>query len=300
MFRSLSTRASHLLACLMLCLVLAPGCAPKKSASGPAKIVIWSQMDPEERAREGVFLAFQYPVAIPGVTMVNFLRHALNAVRGQEVPVRPPRWRNPEGGKLKNLKFSEVIGNSQFRGLVDGEMDLAFRAYTATKLKRTEEEIHLEIVQLSTITHILTADLVFQMGEEAGREEDLVPPVDGLVEKIAEAAKDKRIEGISDIVDLTDGEKGTHLVIEVKNGIVPEALLEKLYAKTPLETSFGINNVALVDGQPHTLGLLRLLQVFLDHRFEVVRRRSQFRRNKKADRLHLVDTGLRLLPASVK
>src|SRR5690606_1954517 len=82
---------------------------------------------------------------------------------------------------------------------------------------------------------------------------------------------------------------GLHLVIEVKNGFNPEALLEQLYKQTPLEDSFGINNVALVDGQPRTLGLKEMLTVFLDHRFEVVRRRSEFRRGKAADRLHLVD-----------
>ena len=82
---------------------------------------------------------------------------------------------------------------------------------------------------------------------------------------------------------------GLRLVIEVKNGFVPEALLEQLYQLTPMEESFGINNVALVDGQPRTLGLKELLEVFLDHRFDVVRRRSTFRRDKAADRLHLVD-----------
>ena len=83
--------------------------------------------------------------------------------------------------------------------------------------------------------------------------------------------------------------KGLRLVIEVKNGFVPEALLEQLYKLTPMEDSFGINNVALVDGQPRTLGLKELLEVFLEHRFDVVRRRSAFRRGKAADRLHLVD-----------
>ncbi len=79
------------------------------------------------------------------------------------------------------------------------------------------------------------------------------------------------------------------LVIEVKNGFHPEALLEQLYRQTPMEDSFGINAVGLVDGQPRTLGLKELLEVFLEHRFDVVRRRSQFRRDKKAERLHLVD-----------
>src|SRR5690606_31616127 len=96
-------------------------------------------------------------------------------------------------------------------------------------------------------------------------------------------------QGISDLKDLTDMTKGLHLVIEVKNGFHPEAILEQLYKLTPMEDSFGINAVALVDGQPRTLGLRELLQVFLDHRYDVVRRRSAFRRGKAADRLHLVD-----------
>jgi DNA gyrase subunit A len=110
-----------------------------------------------------------------------------------------------------------------------------------------------------------------------------------VVERIKVLVQGKKLQGISDIKDLTDRALGLQLVIEVKNGFHPEALLEQLYRQTPLEDSFGINNVALVDGQPRTLGLLELLRVFLDHRFEVVRRRSQFRRNKKAERLHLVD-----------
>jgi len=99
----------------------------------------------------------------------------------------------------------------------------------------------------------------------------------------------KKLQGISDIKDLTDRNKGLHLVIEVKNGFHPEALLEQLYKLTPMEDSFGINTVALVDGQPRTLGLKELLEVFLAHRLDVVRRRSVFRRGKAADRLHLVE-----------
>ncbi len=109
-----------------------------------------------------------------------------------------------------------------------------------------------------------------------------------VVERIKTLVQTKKLQGISDIKDLSDRAKGLRLVIEVKNGFHPEALLEQLYKQTPLEDSFGINTVALVDGQPRTLGLRDLLQVFLDHRFEVVRRRSVFRRTKKAERLHLV------------
>ena len=110
-----------------------------------------------------------------------------------------------------------------------------------------------------------------------------------VVERIKTLVQGKKLQGIADVKDLTDRENGLRLVIEVKNGFVPEALLEQLYRQTPMEDSFGINNVALVDGQPRTLGLKELLQVFLDHRFDVVRRRSTFRRTKAADRLHLVD-----------
>ena len=110
-----------------------------------------------------------------------------------------------------------------------------------------------------------------------------------VIERIKTLVQTKKLQGIADLKDLTDRQHGLRLVIEVKNGFHPEAILEQLYKSTPMEDSFGINTVALVDGQPRTLGLRDLLQVFLDHRFDVVRRRSTFRRGKAADRLHLVE-----------
>jgi DNA gyrase subunit A len=110
-----------------------------------------------------------------------------------------------------------------------------------------------------------------------------------VIERIKGLVQGKKLQGISDVKDLTDREKGLRLVIEVKNGFVPEAILEQLYRLTPMEDSFGINAVALVDGQPRTLGLKAMLEVFLGHRYDVVRRRSVFRRGKAADRLHLVE-----------
>lgn len=110
-----------------------------------------------------------------------------------------------------------------------------------------------------------------------------------VIAKIKDLVGSKKLQGIADVKDLTDREHGLRLVIEIKNGFVPEAVLEQLYKLTPMEESFGINNVALVDGQPLTLGLRELLEVYLDHRFTVVRRRSEFRRGKKRDRLHLVE-----------
>ena len=110
-----------------------------------------------------------------------------------------------------------------------------------------------------------------------------------VISKIKELVQAKKVQGIADLKDLTDRTNGLRIVIEVKNGFNPDAILAQLYKLTPLEESFGINNVALVDGQPLTLGLKELLEVYLDHRFEVVRRRSEFRRRKRQDRMHLVE-----------
>ena len=109
-----------------------------------------------------------------------------------------------------------------------------------------------------------------------------------VIEKIKELVGAKRLQGISDLTDLTDMAKGLHLVIEVKNGFHPEAVLAELYRLTPMEDSFAINNVCLVDGQPRTLGLRDLLQVYLNHRVEVIRRRTEYRRTRALDRQHLV------------
>ncbi|MGH3253658.1 MAG: DNA gyrase subunit A, partial [Trebonia sp.] len=99
----------------------------------------------------------------------------------------------------------------------------------------------------------------------------------------------KKITGISDLKDLTDRNRGLNLVIEVRAGFHPEAVLAELYRLTPMEETFGINNVALVDGQPRTLGLKELLDIYVSHRIDVTRRRSEFRRRKRQERLHLVD-----------
>ncbi|GAA1901988.1 DNA gyrase/topoisomerase IV subunit A [Streptantibioticus ferralitis] len=124
---------------------------------------------------------------------------------------------------------------------------------------------------------IVVTELPFAVGPEK------------VIAKIKDLVGAKKLQGIADVKDLTGRQHGLRLVIEVKNGFNPEAVLEQLYKLTPMEESFGINNVALVDGQPLTLGLKELLEVYVDHRFDVVRRRSEFRRSKRRDRLHLVE-----------
>ena len=109
-----------------------------------------------------------------------------------------------------------------------------------------------------------------------------------VITRIKDLHQAKKIKGIADVKNLTDMHRGLSLVIEVRNDFNPEAILEELYRLTPMEETFGINNVALVDAQPKVLGLRELLQIYVDHRIEVVRRRSAFRRAKRVDRLHLV------------
>jgi DNA gyrase subunit A len=126
-------------------------------------------------------------------------------------------------------------------------------------------------------TGIVVTELPYSVGPEK------------VVSRIKDLVQSKKINGISDLKDLTDRNRGLHLVIEVRAGFNPEAVLAELYRLTPMEETFGINNVALVDGQPRTLGLKELLSIYLEHRLDVTRRRSEFRRRKRQDRLHLVD-----------
>ena len=109
-----------------------------------------------------------------------------------------------------------------------------------------------------------------------------------IMEQIKTLVQSKKVTGIADMKDLTDLAHGTRLVIEVKNGINPEALLEQLFKLTKLEDTFGINLVALVEGQPQTLTLRNALVVYADHRLDVTLRRTRHAYGKAADRLHLV------------
>ncbi|HEV7811745.1 MAG TPA: DNA topoisomerase IV subunit A [Leifsonia sp.] len=109
-----------------------------------------------------------------------------------------------------------------------------------------------------------------------------------VIEKIKDGVNSKKLSGISDVTDLSDRRHGLRLVIGIKTGFSPDAVLEQLYRHTPLEDGFSINNVALVAGGPQTLGLRELLSVYIDHRIRVVTRRSEFRLARRKERLHLV------------
>ncbi|MBA8816071.1 DNA gyrase subunit A [Microbacterium halimionae] len=126
-------------------------------------------------------------------------------------------------------------------------------------------------------TGIIITELPYMVGPER------------VIEKIKDAVGSKKLTGISDVTDLTDRTRGLQLVIGIKTGFDPQAVLEQLYRYTPIEDSFSINNVALVDGRPRTLGIKEMLRVYLDHRIQVITRRSRYRLARRKERLHLVE-----------
>ncbi|KAB7787973.1 DNA gyrase/topoisomerase IV subunit A [Bifidobacterium cebidarum] len=110
-----------------------------------------------------------------------------------------------------------------------------------------------------------------------------------VIERISDGVKNRKLEGISGAFDLSDRHNGTRLVIEIKTGFDPHAVLVQLFKHTPLQDNFAMNNVALVNGRPHIMGLKEMLQVWIDHRRVVIRRRSEYRKKKAQERLHLVE-----------
>ena len=126
-------------------------------------------------------------------------------------------------------------------------------------------------------TGIIVTQLPYMVGPER------------LIEKIRDAVQAKKLQGITDVADLTDRNHGLRVQITIKTGFDANAVLEQLYRLTPLEDSFSINNVALVDGQPRTLGLKELLSVYVAHRLEVITRRTRYRLARREERLHLVE-----------
>jgi DNA gyrase subunit A len=110
-----------------------------------------------------------------------------------------------------------------------------------------------------------------------------------VVSKVKELLNGGKLDGIADIKNLSDRKSGLRLLIECKSGVDPARLLDQLYRLTPLEETFGINNVVLVDGVPTTLGLYDLCRHYIEHRLDVVVKRTEFRLREAQRRLHLVE-----------
>ncbi len=109
-----------------------------------------------------------------------------------------------------------------------------------------------------------------------------------LIERIAELVQEKKIEGISDLRDESDRE-GMRIVIELRRGEQPEVILNNLYKQTPMQTNFGVIMLAIVNGQPRVLNVAEILRYFIDHRVEVVRRRTQYELRKAEERAHILE-----------
>jgi DNA gyrase subunit A len=182
---------------------------------------------------------------------------------------------NPEATLEELMEFvpgPDLPGGGVIVGL-DGVKD----AYaTGRGTFRTRAKVSVESLGPRR-TGLVVTELPYMVGPER------------VIEKIKDAVTAKKLTGIADVTDLTDRNHGLRLVIGIKTGFDPQAVLEQLYRLTPLEDSFGINNVALVNGQPQTLGLKELLRVYLDHRIDVVTRRSRYRLARRQERLHLVE-----------
>ncbi|MFT7400644.1 MAG: DNA gyrase subunit A [Hydrogenophaga sp.] len=144
---------------------------------------------------------------------------------------------------------------------------------------------HFEDIDKGQRQSIIVDELPYQVNKKT------------LQERIAELVHEKKIEGISHIQDESD-KSGMRLVIELKRGEVPEVVLNNLYKQTQLQDTFGINMVALIDGQPKLCNLMDLIQVFLDHRREVVTRRTVFNLRKARERGHVLE-GLAVALANI-
>ena len=161
-------------------------------------------------------------------------------------------------------------------GVIVGRKGIREAYETGRCALTTRSVTHIENVTARKKAIVVT-ELPFMVGPER------------VLERISEGVKNRKLDGISGAIDLTDRHNGTRLVIEIKTGFDPNAVLAQLFKHTPLQDNFTINNVALVNGRPHTMGLKEMLQVWVDHRRVVIRRRSEFRRKKALERLHLVE-----------
>ncbi|TML16878.1 MAG: DNA topoisomerase 4 subunit A [Actinobacteria bacterium] len=132
---------------------------------------------------------------------------------------------------------------------------------------------------------IVVTELPFMVGAER------------VIGRIKELVIDNKIGGIEDVVNLSDRAHGLRIQITCKSSVNPHAVLADLYRQTPMEDTFGINNVVLVDGVPTTLGLYDMCQHYIDHRLDVIVKRTQFRLRKANDRMHIVEGLLLALDA---
>jgi DNA gyrase subunit A len=172
-------------------------------------------------------------------------------------------------------------------GIINGATEIATAYRTGRGRLSIRARTHFEDLEKGGRQAIVVTELPFQVNKAR------------LIERIAELVREKQIDGIaSDGLRDESDKDGMRIVIELKRGEVAEVLLNNLYAQTPLETVFGINMVALIDGQPKLLSLKEMLEAFVRHRREIVTRRTIFDLAKARDRAHILE-GLAVALANI-
>jgi DNA gyrase subunit A len=179
--------------------------------------------------------------------------------------------------EISLLKMIEIIKGPDFPtgGIIYGKAGMV-SAYTCGRgIIRVRSKVRTEEMP-NDRKRLVVTEIPYQVNKS------------NLIESIANLVKDKKTEGISDLRDESDRE-GMRIVIELKRDANEEIVLNQLFAHTPMESTFGINNLALVDNQPKLLSLKHMLQYFIDHRTEVIRRRTLFELDKAEKRLHILE-----------
>jgi DNA gyrase subunit A len=194
-----------------------------------------------------------------------------------------------ENPDITLAQLMQIVPGPDFptAGIINGAQEIVAAYKTGRGRLHVRARTHVEDVRKGDRQAIIITELPFQVNKAR------------LIERIADLVRDKLIEGIaSDGLRDESDKDGMRVVIELKRGEVPEILLNNLFAQTPMETVFGINMVALVDGQPRLLSLKEMLDAFLRHRREIVTRRTVYELRKARERGHILE-GLAIALANI-
>lgn len=191
---------------------------------------------------------------------------------------------NPE---LSFEQLLEIVPGPDFptAGIINGRAGIVEAYRTGRGKVYIRARHHIETDEKSGKDSIVVTELPYQVNKAR------------LIEKIAELVKDKKIEGITGLRDESDKD-GMRMVIELRRGEMPEVVMNHLYTQTQMQSVFGINMVALADGQPKTLSLMECLQAFIRHRREVVTRRTVYELRKAREKAHILE-GLAVALANI-
>jgi len=229
----------------------------------------------------------QIPAVMPTRVPNLLINGASGIAVGMATNIPPHNLREVIDGTLALLDNPELSVDALMQhipgpdfptaGIINGRAGIVSAYRTGRGSIKVRAKAHVEDMDKSgSRQQIIVNELPYQVNKAR------------LIEKISELVKEKKIEGISELRDESDKD-GMRIVIELRRGESGEVILNNLYAQTQLQVSFGINIVALVDGQPRTLGLKTLLEVFIRHRREVVTRRSLFELRKARERGHILE-----------